>query len=206
MQTQPSPTPDRPDGTRLNLGCGPKRKPGFLGVDIGDHVAVDVRMDAMAYLQSLPANSVQDIYTRHFLEHVEGRDLHPMLLEMNRVLRIGGRVEIIVPHHSNPYYYSDPTHRTFFGAHTMSYFCDRSCLHRRVPRYAEIVGWSLTEVTLTFKPYKKLKLLGITIPLLSAWLNWGVNKSVRAIEVFEYYLCKLFPVYEITYVIEKRAH
>lgn len=199
-------TPDRPDGTRLNLGCGPKRKPGFLGVDIGDDVAVDVRMDAMAYLQSLPANSVQEIYTRHFLEHVEGRDLHPMLLEMNRVLRIGGRVEIIVPHHSNPYYYSDPTHRTFFGAHTMSYFCDRSCLRRRVPRYAEIAGWSLMEVTLTFKPYKKLKLLGITIPLLSAGLNWGVNKSVRAIEIFEYYLCKLFPVYEITYLIEKRAH
>lgn len=51
--------PDRPDGTRLNLGCGSISKPGFLGVDIGEGSAVDVRMDVMQYLRSLPPHSVQ---------------------------------------------------------------------------------------------------------------------------------------------------
>lgn len=196
---------DSADGARLNLGCGSKRKPGFLGVDIGEGSAVDVRMDAMAYLKTLPPGSVQEIYSSHFLEHVDARDLQPMLLEFDRVLRAGGRVQIIVPHHSNPYFYSDPTHRTFFGVHTLSYFCDRSCLKRGVPRYSEIAGWSLVNVQLTFKPYKNFKIFGAKIPLLSAWLNWGVNKHVRAIEIFEYYFSKLYPVYEISYVIEKRA-
>ncbi len=197
--------PDRPDGTRLNLGCGSKRKPGFLGVDIGEGSAVDVRMDAMTYLRTLPPNSVQEIYSSHFLEHVEVRDLHPMLLEFDRVLRPGGHIEVIVPHHSNPHYYADPTHRTFFGVHTFSYFCDRSCLKRRVPRYTEIAGWSLLDVTLRFQPFKRLKLFGIKISPISALLNWGLNKRMRAIEIFEYHFCGLYPIYEISYRIEKRA-
>jgi hypothetical protein len=196
--------PDRPDGTRLNLGCGSKRKPGFLGVDIGEGSAVDVRMDVMQYLRSLPPHSVQEIYSRHFLEHVEGRELHTMLLEFDRVLRPGGRVQVIVPHYSNPYFYSDPTHRTFFGVHTFSYFCDRSCLRRRVPRYTAIAGWSLVDVKLCFKSYGPPKLLGVKLPTFSTLLNLLVNRGALSIELFERYLCGLWSIYEVTYSIDKR--
>lgn len=196
---------DSPEGLRLNLGCGSKRVPGYVGVDIGEGSAVDVRMDVMDYLRSLAPHSVQQIYSAHFLEHVEARDLRPMLLEFDRVLRPGGGIQVIVPHYSNPYFYSDPTHRMFFGVHTFSYFCDRSCLRRRVPRYTEIPGWSLLDVKLYFKPYAKLKLFGIKIPLIAAWLNWGINKRLRAIEIFERHFCGLWSIFEVTYRIEKRA-
>jgi hypothetical protein len=36
-------------------------------------------------------------------------------------LEQGELIEIIVPHFSNPHYYSDPTHVRFFGLYTMSY-------------------------------------------------------------------------------------
>ncbi|MFN3298141.1 class I SAM-dependent methyltransferase [Caldimonas sp.] len=200
-----TPAPPPSDGLRLNLGCGSKRIPGFIGIDIGEGSAVDVRMDVMEYLRSLPDHSVQDVYTRHFLEHVDGHHLRPMLLEIDRVLRPGGSLHIIVPHYSNPYFYSDPTHRLFFGVHTFSYFCERSCLHRTVPRYATIPGWSLDQVRVGFKPYARPRLLGVRVPMLSGLLNRVVNRSTLGIELFERYLCGLFSIYEVEYRIRKRG-
>ncbi len=192
-------------GLRLNLGCGGKRVAGFLGVDVIDGAAVDVCMDVMAYLRSLPAGSVQEIYTRHFLEHVRPDDLRPMLLEFDRVLRPGGQLRVIVPHYSNPYFYSDPTHRQPFGVHTFSYFCEHSCLHRKPPTYARIAGWSQTEVKLGFKPYKRLRLFGVKLPMLSQVLALLVNRAALAVELFERYLCGVLSIYEVRYRIEKLA-
>ena len=38
-----------------------------------------------------------------------------VIAESVRVLKRGGTFVAVVPHHSNPLYYSDPTHRAFFG-------------------------------------------------------------------------------------------
>lgn len=200
-----NPPGDFATALRLNLGCGSKRIPGFLGIDIGDGSAVDVRMDVMEYLRSLSANSVQEIYSRHFLEHVDGKDLRPMLLEFDRVLRPEGRIHLIMPHYSNPYFYSDPTHRLAFGVHTFSYFCDESCLNRTVPKYATIPGWSLRDVKVGFIPYARPKIFGFKIPMLSSVLVRVVNRGHLSIELFERYLCGLWSIYEVHYRIEKRV-
>jgi hypothetical protein len=192
------------DGLRINLGCGNKRIAGFIGVDIGDGAAVDVRMDVRDYLRSLPDGTVQEVYSRHFLEHVEPQELRPLLLEIDRVLRAGGGVRFIVPHYSNPYFYSDPTHRTFFGVHTFSYLCEHTCLNRGVPNYAAIARWSLTNVRAGFVPYARPRVLGISIPMLSGLLNRLVNVNTMAVELFERYLCGIWSIYEIEYRIEKR--
>jgi hypothetical protein len=157
----------------------------------------------MEYLRSLAPRTVQEIYTRHFLEHVESRDLRPLLLEMDRVLRPGGRIHVIVPHYSNPYFYSDPTHRLFFGVHTFSYFCQSSCLHRSVPKYAVIPGWSLREVRLNFIPYARPRWFGVKVPMLSSVLVRVANRNALTVELFERYLCALFSIYEVSYRIDK---
>ena len=191
------------EGLRINLGCGNKRVAGFIGVDIGDAEAVDVRMDVLSYLRSLQDGSVQEVYSRHFLEHVEPQALRPLLLEIDRVLRPGGRVRFIVPHFSNPYFYSDPTHRTFFGVHTFSYLCELSCLNRHVPNYAAIPRWSLVDVRAGFEPYARPRLLGIRVPMLSGLLKRVVNVHTLGLELFERYLCGLWSIYEVDFRIEK---
>jgi len=80
---------------RLNLGCGNKRRPGFLGVDIGDFDAVDVRQDVLSYLRSLGDQTVQEVYSRHFLEHLEPAALQELLAHVDRVLVPGGRAHFI---------------------------------------------------------------------------------------------------------------
>jgi hypothetical protein len=52
-------------------------------------------------------------------------DLPRLIEELGRVMAPGAALTIIVPHFSNPFYYSDPTHRTPFGLYTMAYFCDQ---------------------------------------------------------------------------------
>jgi hypothetical protein len=188
---------------RVNLGCGNKRREGFLGVDVGDFPAVDVRQDVLEYLRSLPDASVAEVYSRHFLEHLEPPALQELLAQVDRVLQPGGRVHFIVPHFSNPYYHSDPTHRQAFGVHTFSYLCEHTCLHRHVPAYARRAGWSLTAVKVGFLPYERWHLFGRRLPMLSDWLNKVVNRKVKRIELFERYLCGMLSIYEVEFFIDK---
>jgi len=188
---------------RVNLGCGNKRREGFIGVDLGDFPAVDVRQDVMSYLRSLANGSVAEVYSRHFLEHLEPPVFQQLLGEVDRVLQPGGRVHLIVPHYSNPYFYSDPTHRLPFGVHTFSYLCERTCLHRGVPDYARRKGWSLTNVKVGFLPYERWHLFGRRMPMLSDWLNRCVNRSTLRVELFERYLCGVLSIYEVEYFVDK---
>jgi SAM-dependent methyltransferase len=192
-------------GLRINLGCGSKQRPGFLGVDLGEQTSAHVKMDVLAYLRSLPAHSVAEVYSRHMLEHLEPTPLRELLTQVDRVLVPGGTIVFIVPHFSNPYFHSDPTHRQAFGVHSFSYLCETTCLHRKVPSYARIAGWHLVSVRAGFVPYGRLRLLGVRVPLASDVLNPLVNTSLRAVELFERYLSGVWSIYELTFRIDKRA-
>jgi len=83
---------------KLNIGCGPKHKEGFINIDIDDYgqeVIRDVR-------KGLPfdTESVDYIYSCHFLEHLDGEEASEFLKEAERVLKKGATMEIIVPHSS----------------------------------------------------------------------------------------------------------
>lgn len=192
-------------GLRLNLGCGSKPRAGFLGVDLGEHTTAQVRMDVLAYLRSLPDGAVAEVYSRHMLEHLEPAALRALLQEVDRVLMPGGKVLFIVPHASNPWFWSDPTHRQPFAVHTFSYLCETSWLPRKVPSYVAIRGWHLERVRLGFRPYARPRVLGIRVPMLSGLLEPLVNVGPRAIEIFERYFAGVLSIYEISFWIHKRG-
>ena len=200
-----APFRDELGGLCLNLGCGKLRYPGHLGVDLGDSPAVDVQMDVLSFIKSLPNESVASVYSRHMLEHFEPEDLRTLITELDRVLRTGSQMKFIVPHYSNPFYYSDPTHRQFFGVHTFSYFCESSCLPRGVPTYARVSGWHLTDVRLGFVPYGRVRILGRNVMMPADMLNVFINKSKKRIEIFERYFASIFSIYEVTFQLCKQG-
>src|SRR5690348_13203727 len=94
----------------LELGCGStKRDSVAIGVDVMDLPGVDLVGDIFEVLSSFPATSVDAIQSYHFVEHVD--DLPRLMQECARIMKGGATLTVVVPHFSNPYFYSDYTHR-----------------------------------------------------------------------------------------------
>lgn len=81
---------------KLNLGCGPLREVGEVGVDLDPAAA---GCDVAANLLSLPFpdGTVAQARLSHVLEHFPYRMAPTVLLEVARILEPGGRVIVGVP-------------------------------------------------------------------------------------------------------------
>ena len=101
----------------LDLGCGTLAREGFYGVDILEMDGVDILADLNKSLEGLPDNSVIEVYSCHAFEHIG--NFPGLMTELHQIVRPEGRIEITVPHFSNGYGYSDPTHVRFFGLYSI---------------------------------------------------------------------------------------
>ena len=134
----------------LDLGCGPSKKPGYLGIDKLPLPGVDYVADMEKGLSFLPDNSVDEIYSAHFIEHLN--DLELFLRDCHRVVKKGGIINFYVPHFSNPWFYSDYTHHRFFGLYTFLYFSDHNNRYKRkVPDFYTDFKFTVLEQKLIFK-------------------------------------------------------
>jgi|ERR1035437_7019282 predicted SAM-dependent methyltransferase len=79
----------------LNIGCGPVRFEGEIGVDLYRTSACDVQ----ANIRCLPfANEgIEFIRIDHILEHQLLREAVPTIMEMYRVLKTDGIIKVGVP-------------------------------------------------------------------------------------------------------------
>lgn len=80
---------------KLEIGSGKKPRDGYLHFDIRDIEQTDIVGDA----KKLPfdSESFDEVFSRFFLEHLLRSDAKKVLNEIYRVLKINGKVEIIVP-------------------------------------------------------------------------------------------------------------
>lgn len=94
---------------KLNLGCGPNPKPGWINIDLFDSHA-DLRLDLREKWPFADA-SVSHIYSERVFEHFEPFDEVPhFLLEARRLLQPGGRFDVGVPDTEWPLRaYGDPS-------------------------------------------------------------------------------------------------
>ena len=92
----------------IELGCGPNPDKEVIGIDLLELEGVNYVADLEAGLAMIPDNSVDELRSRHFLEHIENFDI--MIRDIHRILKPGGIHFVVVPHFANPYYYSDYTH------------------------------------------------------------------------------------------------
>jgi len=97
-------------GIKLDLGCGLNKKEGYIGVDAMPYPGVEYICDVDKGIP-FKDNSVDEIYTSHFLEHV--KDFQFVMEEIWRVMKPNGVVEIIVPHWASSLAYSE-YHVRFF--------------------------------------------------------------------------------------------
>ncbi len=102
------PSPAQP--TRLDLGCGPNGKPGFTHVDQTAFPGVDIVTD-LRDKWPWDDNTVEEAHCSHCLEHFTAMERVHFLNELYRVLKVGGKCTLIVPHWASCRAYGDPTHQ-----------------------------------------------------------------------------------------------
>ena len=97
------------DSLLLDIGCGPAKAQGYIGLDRYQFPGVDVVRDIR---RGLPFNdSIFDgARMHHCLEHFTGDDLLFIVNEAWRVCKPGAVLEITVPDATSPNRYRDPTH------------------------------------------------------------------------------------------------
>ncbi len=140
-----------------------------------------------------PDSSVDEIYTRHALEHLQ--NLEHILREIVRIAKPGAKVKVIVPHFSNTLGYSDYTHRRFFGYYTFDYFSSTKDQRWKVPNYDSGIRFQIVRKRLNFNNWSLLK------PLAEAAFNAG--RLMPYLD--ESKLAWLIPCFEIEFdlVVEK---
>lgn len=185
----------------VELGCGNRKSvPQAIGVDLLDYDCVDIVGDVFDVLRHFPDASIDEVYSCHFVEHIA--DLPALMHELSRVQRPGGKLEIVVPHFSSPYFYSDYTHKTFFGLYTLSYFARDSIFKRRVPTYGKNIEYNLKSVNYVFLSPQPFYLRYLIKKVVGFLVN--LNRFTK--EFYEENLCYLFPCYEIKYQLIKQRH
>lgn len=107
------------DNLRLDLGCGPRKTAGFVGVDIHDWEGVDVVADLTRRFP-FPDSSVDEIKAYDVVEHLPDR-IHTMN-EIWRICKPEAIVDILVPSTDGRGAFQDPTHVSFWNINSFKYY------------------------------------------------------------------------------------
>lgn len=83
---------------KYNFGCGPRRKEGFVNVDVQEwHGFTDVLWDLTKVPYEFVTEPVEEIIATELLEHISWRYTDIILKEWYRILKMGGKLTIQVP-------------------------------------------------------------------------------------------------------------
>ena len=187
------------DSLVIDLGCGSrKRNPQSVGIDILDYPEVDIVGDVVCVLQQFPDSCVSAVFAHHFIEHLI--ELDTLMNELERVVKVDGVIDFVAPHFSNPYFYSDPTHRAFFGLYTFCYLTDNSMFSRSVPTYQNKSTFIIERVELIFKSTRPFYFRHI----IKRFVGAIFNSCNYLKEFYEENISSIFPCYEVRYILRKK--
>jgi ubiquinone/menaquinone biosynthesis C-methylase UbiE len=104
----------------LDLGCGKRKRPNAVGIDVNSRSDADILHDLNQYPYPFSDSHFDEIYADNVLEHLD--DVLKVMIELHRITKAQGTVEITVPFYPHRNANTDPTHRHWFGVHSFDYF------------------------------------------------------------------------------------
>lgn len=107
----------------LDLGCGKRKKPGFIGVDVSKVEGVDIVANLEGGLP-FEDNSIDGIYSNFMFEHVA--DSVKLFKELYRICKPNAIIEFSVPYFQSISQFKDPTHKSFITPDTLPYFSNKN--------------------------------------------------------------------------------
>ena len=166
---------------KLNLGCGPDIRQGYVNLDFLKIKGVVTVHDLNKFPYPFKDNSFDEVYCSHVLEHVD--DLIKVLSELRRITSNNGRIIIRVPHFSCGVSYRDPTHKRLFSYFTFDYFTDE-CFYGLPQFKIADRKFNFTRLSATFLN-----------PIVNPFLN-------LAPAIYERFFCWMLPTAEVLATLE----
>ncbi|MDA0893212.1 MAG: methyltransferase domain-containing protein [Proteobacteria bacterium] len=168
------------DEIRIDLGCGRRKKPGFIGIDKYSIVEPDIVCDVEIERLPFDDSSVDEIFSSHVFEHI--RDIQAVMNECHRVLAPAGRLTIQVPYWTSEGAFRDPTHVRFFTEKSFDYWQpDCVCAY-----YASSAPFEIIKIDLELHPSPLVRLVKriFGIRLLKAFNNMiiGISYQLKPIK------------------------
>ncbi len=122
---------------KVEVGAGKHRRPGYESCDIRNIPGIDhvCAADALPFEDG----SVDEVYSRHLVEHFTLKEFLKVLSEWNRVLKVGGALYIICP---NLLWHLD---QILKSTHASFYEKKQGSNERRYWGFASLFGWQQDE-------------------------------------------------------------
>jgi len=169
---------------KIDLGCGRFKRKNFFGIDKFYFPGVDKVFDIEKGIP-LKDNTVEEVYTSHFLEHVDNFEF--IFQEILRVCKPNAKITVRVPHFSGRSAFFE-FHKCFFRYGSFQDFEERA--DSMIP--GKNVRIKIIKRRLIFlrKPY---------LPL-NGLLESIINKNPRLATLYEEtFLRNLFPAFEMKF-------
>jgi len=105
----------------LDLGCGNRKRIGYIGVDAVKLEGVDIVCNLE---EGFPFedNIIDGIYSRFLFEHIANTIF--LFQELYRICKNGAIIEFKVPYYQSVTQYKDPTHKAMIMPEMLRYFSD----------------------------------------------------------------------------------
>lgn len=100
-------------GVVYDLGCGRRKYPGSIGVDLSSATDADIVHDLDRYPWPIDDAVADEVLLQDVIEHVE--DPYRFMVEVHRICKPGAIVQLRTPHFSSALAYGDPTHRRYLS-------------------------------------------------------------------------------------------
>jgi SAM-dependent methyltransferase len=156
----------------LDVGCGIRKYPGSIGIDLNPATAADVICDLDKFPYPFADRSFDQLRAIHVIEHLT--DIVRTMEEFHRLVEPGGRIRIETPHYTDYSSFCDPTHKHHLNSFSFRYFGDK---HGGFGYYTKA----------------KFREISVRVTLLALWKWLGfqflVNRFPRFRKFWEFYLC-----------------
>ena len=172
--------------TVIDLGCGNKKTPGAIGVDMNVRSAADVIHDLDAFPYPFESDTADRVICQDVLEHVS--DFVSVMEEIWRIGKPGCYIEVTAPFMSSINYFSDPTHKRAFTSRSFDYFVPGTEVHRHSYSQAvfEVLSCEYDPADRTSRPF---------------WHRWLLDWANRNKSRFEERYAFIYPVYQIHFLL-----
>jgi SAM-dependent methyltransferase len=181
----------------LDVGCGNAKTPGAVGIDSNPATQADIVHDLDRYPWPLEADRFDRVICSHIVEHVA--DLLAFMREIHRVSSPQAVVEIVTPHFSNRFSFTDPTHRRHLSLRSFDYFAPPRVLRHTLLNRALETQYAVPDFY-TRPLFRIVRAhLRLARPFRLVGLQWLANSFP---DFYELYLTFLFPGRDLYFTLQ----